>query len=67
MLLRNEFAMVGVQLLVERDAAVLRVRNAETDETIDLDPLELESLTRLQHRELGPFIVYDDVDPADHG
>lgn len=65
MLLRNEFAMVGVRLLVDRDAAVLRIRNVETDETIDLDPLELESLTRLRHHELGPFIVYDDVDPTD--
>lgn len=64
-LFRNEFAMVGVQLLVESDAVVLRIRNVDTDETIDLDPLELESLTRMRHGQFGPLIVFDDIDQPD--
>ena len=57
--LRNEFAMVEVTLIGERHAQRLRIRNAETDDVVELDPLELEALTRLSHGELGRLIVAD--------
>lgn len=58
--LRNEFAMVQVTLATDGNVQVLRIRNAETDEMIELDPLELEALTRMRHREFGPLIVAED-------
>ena len=60
--LRNEFAMVEVTLKAERHAQRLRIRNAETDDVVELDPLELEALTRLSHRDLGRLIVGDGPD-----
>lgn len=59
-ILRNEFAMVEVTLATNGHVQVLRIRNAETDQMIELDPLELEALTRMRHGEFGPLIVADD-------
>lgn len=56
---RNEFAMVELEISKGPIAQTLRIRNAETDEEICLDPLELEALTRLAHRAFGPLIVID--------
>lgn len=61
--LRNEFAMVEVTLSGDRHAQVLRIRNAETDDVVELDPLELEALTRMDHRQLGMLIANDSLDP----
>lgn len=58
--LRNEFAMVEITVVANAHVEVLRIRNAETDEVIELDPLELEALTRMRHRQFGPLIVADD-------
>ena len=57
--LRNEFAMVEVTLTGDRDGQRLRIRNAETDDIVELDPLELEALTRMTHRQFGELIVAD--------
>ena len=55
--LRNEFAMVEVTVTGDRGTQRLRIRNAETDDVVELDPLELEALTRMTHRQLGELIV----------
>lgn len=55
--LRSEFAMVEVAVLHVGTSDLLRVRNAETDEMIELDVLELESLTRRRHGDLSKWTV----------
>lgn len=56
---RNEFAMVELEITKGPTAQTLHIRNAETDEVVRLDPLELEALTRLAHRAFGPLIVFE--------
>lgn len=55
--LRNEFANVRISVLRRNNADELEIRNTETDEVIRLDPLELEALTRMKHKDFGPLIV----------
>jgi hypothetical protein len=55
--IRNEFAMVELGIETDSNGVRVRVRDAETGEGISLDPLELEALTRLDHRDFGPLIL----------
>ncbi|HZL04739.1 MAG TPA: dihydrodiol dehydrogenase [Coriobacteriia bacterium] len=65
--LRNEFAMVELTVKGDRGAQRLRIRNAETDDVVELDPLELEALTRMDHRDFGRLIVNDTMGPEPLG
>ncbi len=56
--LRNEFAMVEVMISTTGSKHTLRIRNADTDDEITLDALELEALTRMSHRSFGPLILF---------
>jgi hypothetical protein len=55
--LRSEFAVVDVTVLRDGNGVRMRVRDPETGACIVLDPLELEALTRMEHRDFGPLIV----------
>ncbi len=57
--LRNEFAMVEVTISTSGGNQMLRIRNADTNDEIVLDPLELEALTRMDHRAFGSLILSD--------
>lgn len=54
--LRSEFAMVEVSVDSSGSGPALAVRDAETGDTVSLDPLELEALTRLRHEDLARII-----------
>lgn len=56
-ILKNEFAMVEVGTRVDGNGARLVIRDVETGNVIELDPLELEALTRLRHRDFDPLVV----------
>ena len=47
----NEFASVRLRL-EEGNRSLLRIENARTGESVTIDPLELEALTRLTRHEL---------------
>lgn len=55
--LHNEFATVKIIIRRNHGSEELEIRNAETDEVIRLDPLELEALTRMRHSDFGPLIL----------
>lgn len=62
--LRSEFAMVELEIREvphrlhdENDRYSVTIRDLENDESITLDVLELESLTRMKHEDFGPLIV----------
>lgn len=54
--LANEFASVTVQLDVSANGPRLRIENLQNRRVVYLDPLELASLTWLNHDSLGPFL-----------
>jgi len=62
MVLTSEFASVHVSLDLAGNGPRLRIENRQNGYAVYLDPLELASLTWLQHSDLGPFL-----DPSQTG
>ena len=58
---RNEFAMVEVKRDESANGVRLLIRDMATGNTIYLDPLELEALTKVVHSHFVPL-----VDPSSH-
>ena len=54
---QNEFAMVEVRRDESANGVRLLVRDLATGNHIYLDPLELEALTRLDHRFFTPLVA----------
>lgn len=54
---RNEFAMVELVVVNGHTGDRVVVRDVEVGTEIELDPLELEALTRVGHESFGPLIV----------
>jgi hypothetical protein len=60
--LASEFASVSVAIDTTGNGPRLRITNQQNGAAILLDPLELASLTWLDHERLGPFL-----DPSQTG
>jgi hypothetical protein len=60
--LASEFGAVSVAVDYEANGPRLRIENRQNGRSIYLDPLELASLTWLEHERLGPFL-----DPSQTG
>jgi hypothetical protein len=60
--LTSEFASVSVELDTSANGPRLRIENQQNRRVVYLDPLELASLTWLDHESLGPFL-----DPSQTG
>jgi hypothetical protein len=60
--LTNEFASVSVSIDTLGNGPRLRIVNRQNGMAICLDPLELASMTWLDHMRLGPFL-----DPSQTG
>ena len=56
MMLKSEFAAVEVEVQENGRGPRLMIRDARTDQTIFLDPLELECLAWRKHYDLRPFL-----------
>lgn len=56
MLIRNEFAVVEVNLDESANGPRLCIRDVRTGASIYLDPLELEALTRRSHQDLTQLV-----------
>lgn len=56
MVLHSEFATVEVDLDGAGNGPRLRIRNPRSGTCICLDPLELETLTRLSHRDFAVLV-----------
>jgi hypothetical protein len=54
--LANQFASVTVELDLSANGPRLRIENQQNRRVVYLDPLELASLTWLNHESLGPFL-----------
>jgi hypothetical protein len=54
----NEFAAVVVQRVETRNGVRLRIESARLQRAIDLDPLELESLTWQSHELFSSFLTH---------
>lgn len=54
---RNEFAMVELVVMTGHTGDRVVVRDVEVGTEIELDALELEALTRVDHESFGPLIV----------
>ena len=54
---QNEFAMVEVRRDESANSVHLLIRDLATGNHIHLDPLELEALTRLDHRFFIPLVA----------
>ena len=55
-ILTSEFASVRVSVDLEGNGPRLRIENRQNGYAVFLDPLELASLTWLQHRDIGQFL-----------
>jgi hypothetical protein len=53
----NEFATVVVQRVETRNGVRLRIQSSRLQRAIDLDPLELESLTWQSHEVFSGFLA----------
>jgi hypothetical protein len=60
--LTSEFASVTVELDLTANGPRLKIENQQNRRVVYLDPLELASLTWLDHESLGPFL-----DPSQTG
>jgi hypothetical protein len=60
--LTSEFASVSIELDMNANGPRLRIENQQNRRVVYLDPLELASLTWLDHESLGPFL-----DPSQTG
>jgi len=57
LVVRSEFAIVGLTVKEERSGrARLCIEDLRTQQTVELDPLELESLAWAQHEDLSPLL-----------
>jgi len=54
--LRNEFAHVRVSLHDPGDRPRLQIEDLRTQQTVELDPMELESLAWARHIDLAPLL-----------
>lgn len=54
--LKNEFAAVEIEVDEQANGPRLKITDLETNQTIYLDPLELENLTWVPHRALEPLM-----------
>lgn len=54
--LTSEFASVTIELDTSANGPRLRIENQQNRRVVYLDPLELASLTWLDHDSLGPFL-----------
>ena len=54
----NEFATVVVQRVETRNGVRLRIQSSRLQRAIDLDPLELESLTWQSHDVFSGFLAH---------
>jgi hypothetical protein len=61
---RNEFALVEVERFETESGPRMRIRDLATGNEVFLDPLELEALTRLRHREFAPLLDPSDIGPG---
>lgn len=57
LVLRNEFATVWLELDVRPHGVRIVVTDAETEESIALDPLELEAICRMTHADFDELIL----------
>lgn len=62
--LTNEFATVTVEVVTTRHGVRLRISSARLGRSIDLDPLELETLTGQTH-DLFSRLLADPFGPED--
>jgi hypothetical protein len=60
--LKSEFAAVALEVDPRANGPRLRIRNLQNGRIVYLDPLEVASLTWLDHERLGPFL-----DPSQTG
>jgi hypothetical protein len=56
LILRNEFAYVSVSLHDPGGRPRLRIEDLRTQQTVELDPIELESLAWASHHDLTPLL-----------
>lgn len=56
LVVRNEFAVVGVALRHSACGTRLRIEDLRTRQSVELDALELESLAWAYHRDLAPLL-----------
>ena len=64
-LFRSEFALVRVSKDVSANGERLLIEDMSTGNTIYLDPLELEALTRASHDLIRPLVPSGSVIPLD--
>lgn len=66
MILKSEFAIVQVLLDETANGPRLMIRDLQSGDTIHLDPLELEALTRLRHGDLREYLdpSFEPSDPV---
>lgn len=57
LVLRNEFATVWLAFDVRPNGVRIVLTDAETEETIALDPLELEAICRMTHADFDQMIL----------
>lgn len=57
LVLRNEFATVWLEIDVLPTGVRIVLTDAETEETIALDPLELEAICRMSHMDFDQMIL----------
>lgn len=58
-LVRNEFAVVSVEIIAARAGSVLRIRTPGTERNVTLDALDLEALSRANWTALRR-LLFDD-------
>jgi hypothetical protein len=71
LVLRNEFAIVGVEVVGEGNRRRLRLEDLRSGVSVELDALELESLAWARHLDLSPLLDpnltrWQSGGPADH-
>lgn len=57
LVVRNEFATVWLEVDVRPNGVRIVLTDAETEEAIALDPLELEAICRMTHTDFAPMIL----------
>lgn len=55
-IVRNEFAVVAIELRGEPGHECLRIEDTRSEVSVELDALELESLAWASHRDLAPLL-----------
>lgn len=60
LVIRNEFATVWLGIDVSTTGVRIVITDAETETAIALDPLELEAISRMSHRDFDELILERD-------